>query len=89
MKKEAGEWAEPGQVHYQLAEVVWARVGNYSWWPALVTKDPDKNLHSRPKRLGKGPPKWEHHVSFFGEPNRAWMVSKYEFSVVLGCPVPM
>ena len=72
-----------------MLDPVWAKVGSHPWWPGLVSNDPDTGDHMRLKpRAGGQKPVQEHHVTFFGENTRAWVVSSGYFRI-LKCLIPM
>ena len=62
---------------FSLGDLAWARVGKASYWPCVISIDPDtsKHTHVKMQRRNTGSLKREYHVQFFGQVQRAWVVS--------------
>lgn len=64
---------------FVVLDPVWAKVGSHPWWPGLVCNDPGSGDHTRIRPRAGHNPGQEHHVTFFGENTRAWVVSSQYF----------
>nr|CAI5826901.1 unnamed protein product [Callosobruchus analis] len=71
---------------YDLGTVVWAKIGGYPWWPAMVDDDPDFETHIWVEENFKEPT-W-YHVTFFDTQvvTRAWVqpdrISAYNMPII-------
>ena len=59
---------------FGVLDVVWARVGSHTWWPALITQDQEARNHIKLRKTGLKTV-LDLHVTFLGENSRAWVVS--------------
>ncbi|XP_066598630.1 histone-lysine N-methyltransferase NSD2 [Prorops nasuta] len=67
--------------NWDIGQVAWARMGNYPFWPCIVTNDPVLQIHSRIKT--KGFIRFmEIHVHFFGDNGRHNWISACPTSVL-------
>nr|XP_060643439.1 histone-lysine N-methyltransferase NSD3 isoform X3 [Anolis sagrei ordinatus] len=60
-------------VTFEVGDLVWSKVGTYPWWPCMVSRDPQLEVHTKINTRGAR----EYHVQFFSnQPERAWVHEK-------------
>ncbi|KAH0623120.1 hypothetical protein JD844_031100 [Phrynosoma platyrhinos] len=60
-------------VEFEVGDLVWSKVGTYPWWPCMVSRDPQLEVHTKINTRGAR----EYHVQFFSnQPERAWVHEK-------------
>uniref|UniRef100_A0A670Z778 Histone-lysine N-methyltransferase NSD3 n=1 Tax=Pseudonaja textilis TaxID=8673 RepID=A0A670Z778_PSETE len=58
---------------FEVGDLVWSKVGTYPWWPCMVSRDPQLEVHTKINTRGAR----EYHVQFFSnQPERAWVHEK-------------
>ncbi|XP_070621463.1 histone-lysine N-methyltransferase NSD3 isoform X2 [Erythrolamprus reginae] len=64
---------ETSDCKFEVGDLVWSKVGTYPWWPCMVSKDPQLEVHTKINTRGAR----EYHVQFFSDqPERAWVHEK-------------
>uniref|UniRef100_A0A3Q2YGJ6 Nuclear receptor binding SET domain protein 2 n=1 Tax=Hippocampus comes TaxID=109280 RepID=A0A3Q2YGJ6_HIPCM len=62
---------------FSVGDVVWTKVSGYPWWPCIVTTDPERNHHVKPKPNAKSRSGFLYHVQYFGDaPERGYIFEK-------------
>ncbi|GBP05889.1 Histone-lysine N-methyltransferase NSD2 [Eumeta japonica] len=68
---------------YDVADLAWARIGTYPFWPCIVTRDPYSDLYVKKKPSGRLERNFV-HVTFFGDNGRRGWVSENMLRKFLG-----
>uniref|UniRef100_A0A670YJL5 Histone-lysine N-methyltransferase NSD3 n=1 Tax=Pseudonaja textilis TaxID=8673 RepID=A0A670YJL5_PSETE len=64
---------ETSDCKFEVGDLVWSKVGTYPWWPCMVSRDPQLEVHTKINTRGAR----EYHVQFFSnQPERAWVHEK-------------
>ncbi|XP_013922412.1 PREDICTED: histone-lysine N-methyltransferase NSD3-like [Thamnophis sirtalis] len=64
---------EASDCKFEVGDLVWSKVGTYPWWPCMVSRDPQLEVHTKINTRGAR----EYHVQFFSnQPERAWVHEK-------------
>ncbi|KAM6431905.1 histone-lysine N-methyltransferase NSD3 isoform 2-T3 [Liasis olivaceus] len=64
---------EASDSKFEVGDLVWSKVGTYPWWPCMVSRDPQLEVHTKINTRGAR----EYHVQFFSnQPERAWVHEK-------------
>ncbi|KAM3830927.1 histone-lysine N-methyltransferase NSD3 isoform 2-T2 [Vipera latastei] len=64
---------EESDSKFEVGDLVWSKVGTYPWWPCMVSRDPQLEVHTKINTRGAR----EYHVQFFSnQPERAWVHEK-------------